>query len=262
MLSLAVASLLSTGAFAAGPPAYGGPRSQTAPIGSPSSYAAPAAYSSAGSLLVYPTGATQAFSSKPPTETATAPSSTFPAPLGLGNYFSLVVNVTGTGNLTEGSDRYYNNGLSTLPLTAWNCDQTGEFCCSQPVIFSGSYNPYSSNPSVFDLAPTSNASGAPLQLRQDIKRSIWGNDCLRIIEADEQGRRPVRQTHCDGEKGTPGMSFASQPFAHLVFDDAAGFGSFYVCWVEANLFGPTLFYRSENQTVPDACADVVLIPSW
>lgn len=243
MLSLALAPVLAASALAAAPPAYG----DTPPV--------------------YPTGAPPAYSSGAPTASASAPASTFPAPQGTENHFRLNVNVTGAGSLEGPFNGGYvsNDGIGNLPATAYTCSQSGEYCCSQPIIFSRAYNPYSSNPSVFDLTPTSNATGAPLEIRQD-SNAFWGTDYFRIAsadEADEQGRRPVRQTYCEGEKGTPGVGFVSQPFAHLAYkEEGASFGSFYVCWVEDNVFGPTLFYRSEDQGIPSGCADVVLVPEW
>lgn len=102
-------------------------------------------------------------------------------------------------------------------------------------------------------------------MRQD-SAATWSTDYFKIFsaaEADSEGRRPVRQTYCEGEKATPGVGFALQPYEHLVYaEEGANFGSFYVCWLEENIFGPTLFYRSEDQAVPAGCADVVLVPTW
>ena len=251
MLSLAVAPLLIAGAFAAVPIAYGSPPAYGAPAfyGTPPANSAPTAYSSA---------APTAYSSTAATSSAASPASTFPATDGTERHFGLYVKKV--GNTTVELGEFNGDSINNLPATAYTGSQSGAYWCDMPIIFSSKYNPYSSNPSVYDITPTSNVTGAPLEIRAD-SRAFWSTDYLRIVsaaDADEQGRRAVTQSYCDGETGTPGVSVSTGILTY----EGNNFGSFYVCWIENNIFGPTLFYRSASQAVPADCADVILVPSW
>jgi hypothetical protein len=38
------------------------------------------------------------------------------------------------------------------------------------------------------------------------------------------------------------------------------FGTFYACWVDGDIYGPRAFYRSKDETTPDGCAELLLVP--
>lgn len=107
---------------------------------------------------------------------------------------------------------------------------------------------------------------------QTIAGYISGLSSILIADdasADDQGRRQLGWTSsdCGNEPKIPGFSIQSTPeqeILHVVYenqeDDSAAFGTFYMCWVEGDIYGPRVFYRDVAHATPDGCADVLLVP--
>ena len=84
-------------------------------------------------------------------------------------------------------------------------------------------------------------------------------------ETDSKERRAV-QVNCGLGTAGLGLSHFPNSMPHLIYANKAveeTFGGWYACNTTL-LYGPAIasFYRSQKETTPAGCADLILYPEW
>lgn len=212
------------------------------------------------SLALVPILAAGAFAAPPAYGASTTTSSSPPAPTDETSDFVRLYLGLPDKTAPEGAPFPYNNAdyLLQTPSTGYFGHSLGEDWCSGQIVFTSLQVP---EPSDYYFSPADASNSSSIVRRENELYNL----VLHIAsaeEADSQGRRSVNQTQCEGQSATAGLKVETDGFAKLSYDDEEGFGSWYICWVEGNPVGPSLFYRSATETTPAGCSEAVLASVW